>query len=590
MKVLNKHTVRNWCNEDVQTVHHLMTIQEALELFSQLEQTELPVIDEGRFMGVLRLQDCLCVLNEQGPLEDPIYHLMKESSQKLRENDLMSSISTLPVYVAEEVSERLLGVIYEAELIAYQRQLEKELNEQNELVKWFDLSFETAYEGLAVVDKDGIIRVFNEPYSRFVGVSKEDAIGKRADKVIENTRLLTVLKTGVPERSQAHRLQGQDLVVHRLPIWKDGDLIGAVGMLVYEGVSEIYEVIERMKELERDGFTFTKNIADDYKLNGKIRFEDILGESHAISETKKIARKASLTTASVIITGESGVGKEQFAKAIHDMGIKSDGNFVSVNCAAIPSDLLESELFGYADGAFTGARSSGKKGKFELAHGGTLFLDEIGDMPLEMQAKILRVLQERKVERVGSNTSIPVDFRLITATNKDLRELISEGLFREDLFYRLFVIPLEIPPLRERKQDIPIIVSATMSELSRKYDVQEKTIDQKILQKMYQHHWPGNVRELINVLERLFVLTDDPHIKATDVPDALLGFSTEQALELKEKQIQKAEVHHLVLEKEKAEIELALKETEGNKTEAARLLGISRATLYNKISRFSLDV
>src|SRR5699024_914843 len=398
------------------------------------------------------------------------------------------------------VSERLLGVIYEAELIAYQRQLEKELNEQNELVKWFDLSFETAYEGLAVVDKDGIIRVFNEPYSRFVGVSKEDAIGKRADKVIENTRLLTVLKTGVPERSQAHRLQGQDLVVHRLPIWKDGDLIGAVGMLVYEGVSEIYEVIERMKELERDGFTFTKNIADDYKLNGKIRFEDILGESHAISETKKIARKASLTTASVIITGESGVGKEQFGKAIHDMGIKSDGNFVSVNCAAIPSDLLESELFGYADGAFTGARSSGKKGKFELAHGGTLFLDEIGDMPLEMQAKILRVLQERKVERVGSNTSIPVDFRLITATNKDLRELISEGLFREDLFYRLFVIPLEIPPLRERKQDIPIIVSATMSELSRKYDVQEKTIDQKILQKMYQHHWPGNVRELINVL------------------------------------------------------------------------------------------
>src|SRR5699024_10969133 len=148
--------------------------------------------------------------------------------------------------------------------------------------------------------------------------------------------------------------------------------------------------------------------------------------------TKKIARKASLTTASVLITGESGVGKEQFAKTIHDINIQSEGNFVSVNCAAIPSDLLESELFGYTDGAFTGARTSGKKGKFELAHGGTLFLDEIGDMPLEMQAKILRVLQERRVERVGSNTSIPVEFRLISATNKDLRELISKDLFRED--------------------------------------------------------------------------------------------------------------------------------------------------------------
>lgn len=590
MIMRKQHTVKEWMNSNVRTLHHLMTIREAIRALREEERTELPIVDEGRFIGVIRLQNCLDVLDGKYSLDDEIYRLVKKPNHKVRETKLMSSIERVPIYVTEEVSERLLGVIDRREMMSYHQRIEEELAKERELVKWFNLSFETAYEGLAVVDKHGIIRIFNDTYSRFVGIPKEDAIGKRADKVIENTRLLTVLKTGVPERSQAHRLQGQDLVVHRLPIWKEGELIGAVGMLVYEGVSEIYQVIERMKQLEKGEFPLEGNVSRDYKLDDKIRFEDIHGESHVITETKKIARKASNTTASVLITGESGVGKEQFARAIHDMGIKKDGNFVSVNCAAIPSDLLESELFGYAEGAFTGARTSGKKGKFELAHGGTLFLDEIGDMPLEMQAKILRVLQERKVERVGSNTSVPVDFRLISATNKDLKALIKEGLFREDLYYRLFVIPLEIPPLRDRKQDLPIIVSETMGQLAETYGVGEKTIDQKVMQMIYKYDWPGNVRELINVLERLFVLADENHITLKEVPSSLFTFTDNEPINLEAKRMQKNEVLDLALKKEKDEIKLALKETMGNKTEAAKLLGISRATLYNKISRFSLDV
>src|SRR5690625_4101597 len=246
-----RHTVINWLNDEIHTLHHLMTIKDAINILRKAEQSELPIIDEGRFIGVLRLQDCFGVLDEELSLNDEVYHLMKKPYNKVRETALMSSIESVPVYVTEEVSERLLGVIYEQEMMNYQQQIEQELAKERELVKWFNLTFETAYEGLAVVDKDGIIKVFNDTYSRFVGVSKEDAVGKRADKVIENTRLLTVLKTGVPERSQAHRLQGQDLVVHRLPIWKDGELIGAVGMLVYEGITEIYQVIERMKQLEK---------------------------------------------------------------------------------------------------------------------------------------------------------------------------------------------------------------------------------------------------------------------------------------------------------------------------------------------------
>lgn len=586
----NKHIVADWLNRDIRTLHHLMTVEEVLHILKKEKRTELPVVDEGRFIGIVRLKRCLDVLEGKVSLQDEVYHLIEQPAHKVRETAKMTAIEQVPIYVTEEVSERLLGVIGEDEFLKYHQQIESELEKERELVRWFDLTFETAYEGLAVVDRQGIIRIFNDMYSRFVGIPKEDAIGKRADKVIENTRLLTVLKTGVPERSQAHRLQGQDLVVHRLPIWKDGELIGAVGMLVYEGISEIYQVIERMKRLEKGELPIEGKVSRDYKLDDRIRFEDIHGESHAISEVKKIARKASRTTASVMITGESGVGKEQFARAIHDMGIKKDGPFVSVNCAAIPSELLESELFGYAEGAFTGARSTGKKGKFELAHGGTLFLDEIGDMPLEMQAKILRVLQERKVERVGSNTSIPVDFRLISATNKDLPKLIAEGLFREDLYYRLFVIPLEIPPLRDRKQDLPIIVSETMRQLAETYGVKEKTIDQKVMQLMYRYDWPGNVRELINVLERLFVLSDDEHITLKDVPEMLLYNREKGTVNLEEKRIKRNEVLDLAMKKERDEIELALQQTMGNKTEAAKLLGISRATLYNKISRFSIDV
>src|SRR5699024_2373405 len=432
----------------------------------------------------------------------------------------MTALIDTPVYVVEDG--QFLGEISNVELHDFQKaMLEKKAN-QKELMKWYELCFDTAYEGLTVVDEHGVIQIFNETYSRFVGVPKEEAIGKKADKVIDSTRLPMVLKTGVPERSQAHQLQGQNLVVHRLPIWSNNEVIGAVGMLVYEGVSEIYQVIERMERLESleaERSLVNNNSKTPYNMDEKqMRFEDILGESLIISETKHIARKAARTKATVLISGDSGVGKEQFARAIHDTGITSQVNFVSVNCAAIPDNLLESKLFGYAKGAFTGANTKGKIGKFELAHNGTLFLDEIGDMPMAMQVKILRVLQERTVERVGGTTSVPVNFRLIAATNKDLKSMVVKDDFREDLYYRLFVIPIHIPSLKDRKQDIPIIIAHKMQQLADTYGVPEKTIDQQILRLMSEYDWPGNVRELMNILERLFVLTDGDHITMEDLP------------------------------------------------------------------------
>ncbi|WP_203362836.1 sigma-54-dependent Fis family transcriptional regulator [Bacillus sp. REN10] len=323
-----------------------------------------------------------------------------------------------------------------------------------------------------------------------------------------------------------------------------------------------------------------------YTKGGKaVYFQDILGESPELKKTKKIAQKAAQSLAPVLITGESGVGKEQFARAIHYEGITNTGPLVSVNCAAIPENLLESELFGYADGAFTGAKKNGKPGKFELAHKGTLFLDEIGDMPLLTQVKILRVLQEKEVERIGSTQPVSVNFRLITATNKDLKEMVVRGEFREDLYHRLHVIPLYIPPLRQRKSDIPEIIEAYMDSLYQTYPLERKIIDRDVLCHFFKYDWPGNVCELMNVVERMFVLSDHAHIGVKDIPNELLHqYQNRRFNRLHDRQ------KHLMLvqkEEERGLIESVLKDVKGNKSRAAEILGISRATLYNKLARFN---
>lgn len=430
--------------------------------------------------------------------------------------------------------------------------------------------------------------MFNEAYSRYVGVSKDEAIGKYAEDVIENSRLPIVLKTGIPERSQAHKLKGQNLIVHRIPIWKNNEVIGAIGMLVYEGISEIYQSIEQMEHLE-GAFKQDKTllIPDKKTYKKQVRFEDILGNSQAISIPKQLAIKASKTKATVLITGDSGVGKEQFARAIHDSYLTKNENFISVNCAAIPKDIIEAELFGYEEGSFTGAKQGGSVGKFEQAEGGTLFLDEISEMPLNVQAKILRALQEREVVKVGGRVTIPINIRVIAATNRDLSKLVKAGKFREDLYYRLNVIPLKIPSLKERKDDIPLIIAYRLKELAKTHQIQEKTIDEKIIREFYLYDWPGNIRELFNILERLYVLTSGDHITYEDYLN-LVNLKINKQNQLKSNELafldeDNKRVHEINLIKE------AISAAKGNKTEAAKRLNISRATLYNKLNRYDLN-
>jgi len=579
-------SVEKWMQQDFQFVRSNDTITETVKLLIKISKDELPVLDGKQMIGIVKLTDCIQWIQQKSDKSMLVHMIVTNSINKGSMKTTMNELQDIPFYVTTEQDGVLVGIIDKPELFAFQKFLKQQLKESQQLIEWFRLSFDTAYEGIAIVDENGVIQMFNDTYSRFVGVSKEEAIGQLAENVIENTRLPVVLKTGVPERNQVHRLQGQNLVVHRMPIWKQGRVIGAVGMLIHEGISDIYKILERFDQKD----SAVKPLFSKPKKK-QIRFEDILGESQTISETKKMARKAAGSKASVLITGESGVGKEQFARAIHDTGITKNGPFISVNCAAIPDNLLESELFGYAEGAFTGAKKNGKAGKFELANHGTLFLDEIGDMSLLTQVKILRVLQEREIERIGGTHPIPVDFRLIAATNKDLKQMVREGTFREDLYHRLHVIPIHIPPLRFRKQDIPLIVEEHLQKLCQMYGAKEKTLDKEVLRLMFHYNWPGNVRELINVLERLFALSDDVHIRAKDLSEEFYYRDMEQKklVPMIQSLPAKQEAMKVVREEEeRGLIERVLKEAKGNKSKAAALLGISRATLYNKLSRFKI--
>ncbi|WP_254843949.1 sigma 54-interacting transcriptional regulator [Virgibacillus dokdonensis] len=577
--------VEQWMDTKALSISPSTPLEVAFTTLCNHAITTIPVVAEGCMQGVVSSYDVWKYIKIKGQKE-LVASIMNKHYATAFIGSSMHDIYQTPAYVIDGNTEELLGQITAKELLAFQKYMHHELTQIDNLMHWYELIFDTAYEGLTVVDDQGVIQLFNQAYSRYVGVAKEEALGKKADDIIENTRLPVVLKTGIPERSQAHRLQGQNLVVHRIPIWKDNKIIGAAGILVYEGVSEIYEVIQKMDQLDKNTRVENATTVLESSTLEVVKFENILGDSKALTEAKKMARKAADSSAAVLLTGESGVGKEQFAKAIHDASAAKNGRFISVNCAAIPDGLMESELFGYAKGAFTGAHRDGKPGKFELAHDGTIFLDEIGDMPFNMQAKILRVLQEKKVERVGDRKAVGVNFRLITATNQNLQQMVKDGKFREDLYYRLYVIPIEIPPLRERLEDLPTLIAYQLQQLAKSYKQGEKTFDQHVLQWMKQHHWPGNVRELMNIIERLYVLTDGNHITFNHLPASVRETFFQTYYPYNHR---KDELLEEATKQEKEMITQTLKQVQGNKTKAAEKLGMSRATLYNKLARYKLN-
>ncbi len=339
---------------------------------------------------------------------------------------------------------------------------------------------------------------------------------RKSLEAVENSRMHIVAQTGKPEINSSHRIMGQNMVVRRIPIKKDGKVVAVFGQVMFKDVRDVGKLAQKLSVLETKLKLYEQELIN--LRSTRYTFDSIIGRSHGLRFLKKEALKATGNDLPVLITGESGTGKELFAQAIHHGSSRRMYSFVRINCAAIPHDLLESELFGYEKGAFTGARTSGKPGKFELAHQGTLFLDEIGDLPLAMQPKLLRVLEEKEFERVGGTKPVRSDFRVIAATNQNLLKMIPERSFRSDLFYRLNVIPLHIPPLRKRREDIMDIARHLLRQFGTDMalsDIQIEDGAQKILK---THDWPGNGRELSNVLERTLASMEGSTLRSSDLP------------------------------------------------------------------------
>ncbi len=464
--------------------------------------------------------------------------------------------------------------------------LARELAVAKDSVEILETILETTYDGIVVVDKNGIIKRFNKAYQTFLGIDEKDALERPVEDVIENTRMHIVVKTGKPEIGETQKIQGHEMVVMRIPIHKNGEVVGAVGKVLFRDIKEIRSMVEKLDITTKELKYYKGEVM---RLKGsRYNFKNIIGKSEKLLQAKKMARMAASSTSNVLIRGESGTGKELFAHAIHDSSLRRYGAFIRVNCAAIPANLLESELFGYEGGAFTDAKKDGKPGKFEMAQGGTIFLDEIGDMPLEMQAKLLRVLQEKEIERLGSNRVVPLDIRLIAATNRNLEEMIRQEKFRQDLYYRLNVLKIDIPPLRKIKEDIELLGEKILSELNEELGTAVEKIASEVFDVFRSCDWPGNMRELKNVIERAVAVSmgKDRIIRKKHLPLYLLD--PEEASSPIEHQAG-CSLKEILDNAEKAAIESALRKTNNNRKKAAELLGIHRSGLYQKISRYGIE-
>ncbi|HEV7912282.1 MAG TPA: sigma 54-interacting transcriptional regulator [Albitalea sp.] len=463
----------------------------------------------------------------------------------------------------------------------------------------FDTFARTAM-GMMVVDRSHRIVWISEGYKRFLpalGHEESDFVGRRVEEVVPNTLMAQVIDSGQPILVDLLTNQAGTFLVSRLPLRNAaGEVIGAMGMVLLDHPETTMQpLIGKFNRLQRELDDARRQLAAQRR--PKYTVASFIGASPAAMEVKRQARRVAQTDSTVLLLGETGTGKELLAHAIHHLSARAQRPFVTVNAAAIPDTLLEAEFFGVAAGAYTGADRKGRDGKFKLADHGTLFLDEIGDMPLALQSKLLRVLEEQEVEPLGSNQVQRVDVRIIAATSRDLPAMVAAGSFRADLYYRLNVLPIRLPALRERMGDLEALVEALADDIARRSGLSHKSLNADALELLARHDWPGNIRELRNVLEQATLMTDDalltvPHFKGmVPVTAAPVAPSVVASEPVAEPAAVGAAAHDAVpkslpqaiAELEARAIREALAATGGNKQAASRLLGISRATLYEKL-------
>jgi PAS domain S-box-containing protein len=458
-------------------------------------------------------------------------------------------------YTIESGKEAIYKAIKEAELVVEVRRREQERSALLQTI------INSTTDGIVAVDKAGLITFFNPAAGEVFHLSQAEVIGRKINEVIPNTRLSLTLANGMPEIGEIQHIGRKVIATKRIPIKLEGSVVGAIAN--FQDVTQLQHFEQTIRQK-----LYAKGLV------AKAGLDDIIGSSSVLEAIKQQARRFASSRSTVLITGESGTGKEMFAQSIHKLSSRNQGPFVAINCAALPESLLESELLGYEEGAFTGAKKGGKLGLFELAHGGTLFLDEVGELPLTLQARLLRVLQEKEVMRLGGHRVIPIDVRIIAATNQNLTDLVGKKQFRADLFYRLVILHLHLPPLRERTEDIPLLAEHFLRSLSDGAP-QVKKLKKDALAYLQRLYWQGNIRELAIILERALLLTDAEAIGVADIKSVLIS---EEPLDYSVSADDDTGLEEL----ERERIMQVLHEENFNYTRAAKRLGIGRTTLWRK--------
>ncbi|MFP7735214.1 sigma 54-interacting transcriptional regulator [Priestia aryabhattai] len=452
----------------------------------------------------------------------------------------------------------------EAKKISLGRKIEKE---RAQTVKAL---IDYSIQGIISIDRDKKVEVFNHAAEHLLELKRQEVLGKQIDTVMPFMPIKECFQ-GKEHLGIIKKLKNKSLIFNIAPISVEKDIIGA--MITFQDITSVQEMEAKIR-----GEVLSR------KFKTRYTFSDVLGHSKEICESKRIGQTVSSVDATVLIFGESGTGKELFAQSIHAESLRKNGPFVAVNCAAIPPNLLESELFGYVEGAFTGATKKGKQGLFEMAHRGTIFLDEISEMDTYGQSRLLRILQEKQVMRLGDNKYIPVDVRVIAATNKNLLKAVETGQFREDLLYRLKVLTINIPPLRKRKDDIRYLAQHFLVYYTNLYQKKNVEITEKAFSQLTTYEWRGNVRELMHFIERLVVISKNDIVSEQDMKEQL----NENVFKINDTSEEAETNNHLQSEKE--QILLALAESHSNISQAAKLLEIDRSTLYRKLRNYGIEI
>jgi transcriptional regulator with PAS, ATPase and Fis domain len=443
---------------------------------------------------------------------------------------------------------------------------------------------ETLCEGAVAVDQQAHVVWMNDKYAKKLGLpSAEQALGRDIEDVIPNSLMRQVVQTGEPILLDIMEFGVEQFVVTRMPLNDEqGKVIGAIGFVLYDRLQHLKPLVTKFAQLQTELATVQRRIAEGRR--ARYTFASVVGSSPACVELKRQARRAAQLEATVLLLGETGTGKELLAHAIHTASPRSAKPFVAMNMSAVPETLMEAEFFGAAPGAYTGADRHGRDGKFKLADGGTLFLDEVGDMPTAVQSKLLRVLQEQEVEPLGSNRVVRVDVRVIAATSRDLEEQIRQGKFRADLYYRLNVLSILLPPLRDRLQDLSALCELTLAQIAERTGMPQREMADDAISLLGTYGWPGNIRELRNVLEKAAMYSDNRRLEAADFVQVLPALVPSRQAVLSSANT----LSGAVAQAERAAILAALEASRGNKSSAAQMLGVSRATLYEKLAQLGI--